>query len=106
MEAQGHPLPQHSRAKSASALSRFLNHYQWPTRKVIRTVRGEIISYLLSTPRRGRRPILQVIVDLTTLEKRGKFEGLNDLIRVYHHQRGLHLVVLYLVIGKWRLPWK
>ena len=27
LEAQGHPLPQHTQVKSASALSRFLNHY-------------------------------------------------------------------------------
>ena len=32
LEAQGAPLPAHSRAKSASALSRFLNQYDWSTR--------------------------------------------------------------------------
>lgn len=53
----------------------------------------------------GRRPILQVIIDLTTLEKRGKFKALNGLIRVYGGKRGLHLVVIYLVAGQWRLPW-
>ena len=37
LEAQGHPLPQHSKTKSASALSRFLNIYSWSTRKLIRT---------------------------------------------------------------------
>jgi hypothetical protein len=35
LEAQGHPLPQHSQTKSASALSRFLNEYNWSTRAVI-----------------------------------------------------------------------
>ena len=33
LEAQGHPLPQHTQVKSASSLSRFLNHcllvYAW-----------------------------------------------------------------------------
>ncbi|WP_041934254.1 hypothetical protein [Gloeothece verrucosa] len=46
-----------------------------------------------------------MIVDLTTLEKVGKFSNFKDLIRVYNHKRGLHLVVLYLVWGNWRIPW-
>jgi hypothetical protein len=35
LEAQGHPLPQQTSVKSASSLSRFLNHYDWSTRRVI-----------------------------------------------------------------------
>ncbi|WP_414582448.1 hypothetical protein [Scytonema sp. PCC 10023] len=31
-----------------------------------------------------RRPFLQVIVDLTTLEKRGKFKEFKDFISVYN----------------------
>ncbi|MEM1395319.1 MAG: hypothetical protein AAGG00_18910 [Cyanobacteria bacterium P01_H01_bin.150] len=54
---------------------------------------------------RGRRPFLQVIVDLTTLEKRGKFKEFENLISVYNGKRGLHMVVLYLVVGRWRIPW-
>jgi hypothetical protein len=42
LEAQGHPLPQHSKSKSPSALSRFLNVYNWSTRGVIRTARNRI----------------------------------------------------------------
>jgi len=42
LEAQGYPLPQHSKSKSASALSRFLNIHKWSTRGVIRTVRNRI----------------------------------------------------------------
>ena len=38
-------------------------------------------------------------------EKRGKFKAFNDLIKVYNGKRGLHLVVVYLVIGRWRIPW-
>jgi hypothetical protein len=45
------------------------------------------------------------IIDLTTLEKRGKFKAFDGLVRVYHGKRGLHLVVLYLVLGQWRVPW-
>ena len=49
--------------------------------------------------------MLQVIIDLTTLEKCGKFKHFEHLISVYNHKRGLHLVVLYLVVGRWRVPW-
>lgn len=42
LEAQGYPLPQHSKSKSASALSRFLNIYNWSTRGMIRTARNRI----------------------------------------------------------------
>lgn len=38
-------------------------------------------------------------------EKRGKFSAFGDLIRVYNGKRGLHIVVVYLVVGKWRIPW-
>jgi hypothetical protein len=33
LSAQGEALPAHTPLKSASALSRFLNHYQWSTRQ-------------------------------------------------------------------------
>ncbi len=105
LEAQGHPLPQHSQTKSASALSRFLNLNSWPTRKLIRTIRQQILKQILAESSRGRRPFLQVIIDLTTLEKRGKFQPFEHLIKVYNGKRGLHLVVLYLVVGRWRIPW-
>ncbi|VEP14127.1 conserved hypothetical protein [Hyella patelloides LEGE 07179] len=45
------------------------------------------------------------MLDLTTLEKVGNFPHLNDLVRVYNHKKGLHIVVMYLVIGNWRFPW-
>jgi len=34
--------------------------------------------------------------------KNSEFE---HLISVYNGKRGLHLVVLYLVVGRWRIPW-
>jgi hypothetical protein len=108
LQAQGHPLPQHSQTKSPSALSRFLNINPWSTREMIRTVRSHILQTvlkLLSQSSKGRRPFLQVIIDLTTLEKRGKFKDFDGLISVYNGKRGLHLVVVYLVVGKWRIPW-
>ena len=105
LEAQGHPLPQHSKAKSASALSRFLNVHLWSTRQLIRTTRNFVLKQILSECPKGRRPALQVIIDLSTLEKRGKFKSFEHLISVYNGKRGLHLVVLYLVVGRWRIPW-
>lgn len=105
LEAQGHPLPQHSPLKSPGALSRFLNHYKWPTRRIIRAMRQLIVEQLLHYGPKGRRPWLQLIVDLTTLEKCGKFKAFADLIHVLQGKRGLHLVVLYLVVGPFRVPW-
>ena len=105
MEAQGYPLPAHSKSKSASALSRFLNIYKWSTRSIIRTTRARVVKEILSECPKGRKPFLQVIVDLTTLEKCGKFPEFEHLITVYNGKRGLHLVVVYLVVGRWRVPW-
>ena len=105
LEGQGTPLPEHCKLKSASALSRFLNEYKWSTRQVIRAVRQAAQQQILSQPRTGRRPTLQVILDLTTLEKVGKFKGFKELIRVYNGKRGLHVVLLYIVVGQWRVPW-
>ena len=79
LEAQGCPLPTLSQTKSESAISRFLNQYKWPTRRVIRSVRKAALKALASQASRGRRPTLEVIIDLTTLEKVGKFKPLKDL---------------------------
>lgn len=72
---------------------------------MVKEVRKAALQQILSQLRLGRRPTLQVILDLTTLEKVGKFKEFKDLIRVYNGKRGLHLVILYIVVGQWRLPW-
>jgi len=102
---QGNSVPHHCTTKSESAISRFLNHYNWSTRSLIRTVRVWILNLILSQRKKGRKPTLQVILDLTTLEKVGKFPHLQNLVRVYNHKKGLHMVVMYLVLGNWRIPW-
>ena len=102
LDANGKPLPHYSKLKSGSALSRFLNQYDWPTRKVVRLVRGKIVERLLKYAPRGRRPELQLIVDLTCLEKVGKFKAFAHLIHVLHGKRGMHVVFLYLVVGQFR----
>ena len=114
LEAQGHPLPQHTQLKSASSLSRFLNHYAWSTRAVIRAARQTILNQVAQHPSSKGIP-LRVLIDLTTLEKCGKFlhlstptddpEHPDPWVRMLNGKRGLHLVVLYLVYGEWRIPW-
>ena len=64
LEAQGHPLPQHTTVKSASALSRFLNHYPWSTRAVIRTTRRAILQQIAQhLPTQG--VTLKLLIDNT-----------------------------------------
>ncbi len=87
LTAQGYPLPEHSKSKSNGILNRFLNIYNWSTLNVIRTIRNRVIQEILSDCPKGRQPFLQVIIDLTTLEKCGKFKGLSNLIHVYHGKR-------------------
>jgi hypothetical protein len=97
-------LPEHNQLLSAASLSRFLNHYAWPTRKVVRLVRDMLTSSLLSHVKSGKRPTLRVMVDLTCLEKTGRFAQLADWIHVLNGKRGLQLVVLYLELGRARVP--
>ncbi|MCY6493874.1 transposase [Leptolyngbya sp. GGD] len=114
LEALGHPLPQSTQVKSASSLSRFLNHYAWSTRSVIRVTRQAIFAQLSQYRPRQDAP-LRVLIDLTTLEKCGKFLHLSTptenpdapdpWVRMLNGKRGLHLVVLYLNLGQWRIPW-
>lgn len=114
LEALGHPLPQSTQVKSASSLSRFLNHYSWSTRGVIRATRQAIFEQLTQHRPRKDAP-LRVVIDLTTLEKCGKFlhlssptsdpEAPDPWVRMLNGKRGLHLVVLYLNLGDWRIPW-
>jgi hypothetical protein len=101
LSGKGNGVPHHCQTKSESAISRFLNYYNWSTRSVIRTVRSYVLNLILYQRIRGRKPILQVMLDLTTLEKVGNFPHLNDLVRVYNHKKGLHIVVMYLVIDNW-----
>ena len=111
---QGHALPEHTPLKSHSSLSRFLNHYSWSTRQVIRTTRAAIIDQLAVHPVPPNVPV-RLLIDLTTLEKTGKFWHLSTpteevdapepWVRMLNGKRGLHLVVLYLVVGERRIPW-
>ena len=114
LSEQGHALPEHTPLKSASSLSRFLNHYRWSTRQVIRTARAAVLHQLAVHPVPANIPV-RLLIDLTTLKKTGKFWHLSTptedadapdpWVRMLNGKRGLHLVVLYLVIGERRIPW-
>ena len=114
LETQGHALPAHTPVKSGSSLSRFLNRYAWSTRSVIRATRQAIREQIAAHPPHPRVPI-RLLIDLTTLEKSGKFRHLSTpsedptdpdpWVRMLNGKRGLHLVVLYVVIGTWCVPW-
>jgi Transposase DDE domain len=104
-EPQRVALPEQCVIKSPAALSRFFNEYGWPTRAVIRATRKQILKELWKYAPIGKRPHLQVIIDLTTLEKRGNFKAFAQLIQLLNGKRGLHIVVMYLVVGAWRVPW-
>lgn len=105
LSATGDPRPARVSAKSPAALSRFLNHYPWNARAVIRAVRGAILSRVeaVARQRRGRKPVLEISVDTTCLRKTGAFEELE--IHRLNDKIGLHLVVLYVVLGQQRFPW-
>ncbi|MBE9060765.1 transposase [cf. Phormidesmis sp. LEGE 11477] len=114
LDAQGHALGEHTRIKSASALSRFFNRYRWSTRAVIRTTRAAVLDQLATHPVRKDVP-MRVLIDLSTLKKAGKFWHLSTptddedapepWVRMLNGKRGLHLVVLYIIIGERRIPW-
>ncbi|WP_038020082.1 transposase [Synechococcus sp. PCC 7335] len=114
LSEQGHALPEHTPLKSPSSLSRFLNRYSWSTRQVIRTTRAAILDQLAVHPVGPNVPV-RLLIDLTTLRKTGKFWHLSTptedvdapepWVRMLNGKRGLHLVVMYLVIGERRIPW-
>ena len=114
LSEQGHALPEHTPLKSASSLSRFLNHYNWSTRQVIRTIRRTALQRI-AAPRIPLNVPVRILIDLTTLPKTGKFWHLSTptddpnapdpWVRMLNGKRGLHLVVLYLIVGECRVPW-
>ncbi len=89
------------------------------------TVRSDLFKNLKNYygNRKGRRPIVYATVDLTSIEKRGEFKALpiHPYARLRIHvldgpcrrqgailgsaKDGLHLVVLYLVIGSVHFPY-
>lgn len=93
--------------KSPGAISRFLNHQQWSTWALIRVMRRHALcafrDYLRG--RRGRPPMIEIIVDTTSIAKEGEFAQLDGWIHTLNRVRGLHVVMLYICCGDLRLPW-
>jgi hypothetical protein len=118
LKADGNPRPEQAVAKSGAALSRMYNCYDFPVLTFIRTLRQAIEKYIWTyfSASKKRRPVLELILDMTTLlahktapvglfalEKTGEFEGLP--LSYFNEKYGLHVVVLYIVIGRERFPW-
>jgi Transposase DDE domain len=105
LNADGNPRPQTATAKSSSAISRMLNHYALPALALLRESRAIIQQRLqaIVLNSKKRRPTLELMIDLTTLEKTGAFEGLP--LSFFNDKYGLHLVVLYIVVGEQRFIW-
>jgi Transposase DDE domain len=68
-------------------------------------LRQNITRQLLNLARqkRSRKHVLKLMLDLTSLEKTGEFPELP--IHTLDQKRGLHIVVLYVVINNQRFPW-
>lgn len=96
-----------SKAKSPSAISHFLNNYSWSTRTLIRVMRTHTLETLCAylRGRRGRPPMLELIVDTTSIAKEGKFAELDGWVHTLNRVRGVHIVMLYVCCGELRLPW-
>ena len=95
----------HNQWKSASALSRFLTQNRWQMGPLILMVQAYLLTQLLQPTGRGRRPDLHVMVDLSSIEKQDKCKAFEHWLHYYHECYGLHLVVLYLCCGPYRVPW-
>lgn len=107
LDGSGRPLPERATVKSPSSISRFLNHMAWNTRRLCRVLRQHARQTLQDAwcQRPHQRPRLELLVDLTSLEKTGKFSELADWVHTFNSVHGVHLVVLYLCCGELRLPW-
>lgn len=86
-----HPLPQHSKHKSVRRESSQRLPLVKPQADLDNSADGAQTNSLPMS--QSRKPFLQIIIDLTSLEKRGKFKALDKLVRICHGKRGLHLLV-------------
>lgn len=107
LAALGQPRLNSATVKSPSAISRFLNHYAWSLRAVVRVMRRHALEQYFADRQqfRGRRPRLELIVDLTSLGKEGQFTALTSWMHTLNGVHGVHVVVLFLCCGTFRLPW-
>ncbi|PTA66744.1 transposase [Deinococcus arcticus] len=107
LDGSGRPLPARATVKSPAAISRFLNHAHWDLRSLCRFMRQAALELFNDTWKHAphHRPRVEFLVDLTSLEKAGKFTDLSDWMHVLNAVHGVHLVVLYICCGDLKLPW-
>ena len=68
----------------------------WPTRKAIQTTRQRHSPSDLTATWpliEDGLPIVYAVVDLTCLEKTGKYKDLAGLVRTYNGKRGVHVAL-------------
>ena len=81
---------------------------------MIRTTRRNVLTQIATHSPHPNVPI-RLLIDLTPLDKTGKFRHLshpntdpdspNRWVRMLNGRLRLHLVILFIVIGEWRVPW-
>ncbi len=97
--------PQQSKSKRPSTISRMFSQYPFPALGLMRVTRAFIEQQLWQHIKntKKRRPPLEIMIDLTSLEKTGAFPDLP--VSFFNGVYGLHIVVLYLMLGQQRFPW-
>lgn len=99
-----------AQAHSISALSRFLNCYRWPA-SLLRHFRQQLITKEIHKRylrKRGRPPIIYLIIDDTVIPKRGRHFpgwGLHYSVTQKQVTPGHDLVFAFLVVSTSRAPW-
>jgi hypothetical protein len=104
LDGDGNPRPQRSTGKSPSSLSRFYNKALWNLHMFNQHLQKTALSRILSARNqaRGQARTVEAALDLSTLEKTGDFPDLP--VSVFNAVLGLHLVVLYVMVGHERQP--
>jgi hypothetical protein len=99
----GKPRPQSTKNKSSS-LSRYYNKDSWNVQMVMKAMQTVVMGLILTAYKhcKGFAQILDVCIDLTTLEKTGDFPSLP--ISVLNNVKGLHIVVLYVCLAGHKYP--
>ncbi len=104
LDGDGNPRPQRSTGNSPSSLSRFYNKALWNLHIFNQHLQKTALSRILTARNqaRGQARTVEAALDLSTLEKTGDFPDLP--VSVFNAVLGLHVVVLYVMVGNERQP--
>ncbi|MBB5378639.1 hypothetical protein HNQ07_004146 [Deinococcus metalli] len=86
---------------STSTLSRLLNEYSWDTSQGWTILLQVQWDALHMAAKRKHRPLLQLSVELTRIEKKG---STLPFVRVFNRVHSIHLVVLFAEYGAVKFP--